>query len=224
MIKLTSDSDKAVALMNVPSLIGAIIGCLYAGPLSDMWCLYCARKRKGLREAEDRLWFFILPGVLSPLGMLLFGIGSDRGWYWPGPYIGLGLIGFGWGSCGDLAISYLIDAYPDIVLESLVGVAVINNLIGMVGAFVTGSWIDSAGVSGSYIAIAVLEVIIIVSTQIRTSLTLDRHHCVHVGLRQAATPSFCVALQHISATQKWSVKLDDHTENRLDVLRSMEMR
>ncbi|KAJ8609370.1 hypothetical protein MRB53_039135 [Persea americana] len=159
-------TDKAVALMNVPSLIGAIIGCLYAGPLSDWWCLYCARRRHGLREAEDRLWFFILPGILSPLGMLLFGIGSDRGWYWPGPYVGLGLIGFGWGSCGDLAISYLIDAYPDIVLESLVGVAVINNLIGMVGAFVTGSWIDSAGVAGSYIAIAVLEVVIIIGTTI----------------------------------------------------------
>lgn len=155
-------TDKAASLMNVPSLIGAIIGCLYAGPLSDWFCLWYARKRGGTRESEDRLYFFILPGIISPVGMLLFGLGSDRGWSWPVPYLGLGFIGFGWGCAGDLAISYLIDSYPDIVLEGLVAVAVINNIIAMIGAFVTQSWLDSAGVSGTYISLAVLDFVIIV--------------------------------------------------------------
>lgn len=150
-------SDKAVGLMNVPSVIGAVIGCLFAGPFSDWFCLWCARKRSGLKEAEDRLWFFVLPGIISPVGMLLFGIGSDRGWRWPVPYLGLGFIGFGWGCAGDLALSYLIDCYPELVMESLVGVAVINNLLAMIFAFVTQDWLDSAGVAGSYIAIAVLD-------------------------------------------------------------------
>ncbi|CCG84161.1 protein of unknown function [Taphrina deformans PYCC 5710] len=155
-------TDKAAGLMNVPSLIGAIIGCLYAGPLSDWFCLWCARRRGGLRESEDRLVFFVLPGLVSPAGMLLFGIGSDRGWHWPVPYLGLGFIGFGWGCAGDLALSYLIDSYPELVLEGLVAVALINNLIAMVGAFVTQSWLDSAGVAGTYISLAVLDFVIII--------------------------------------------------------------
>lgn len=155
-------SDKAASLMNVPSLIGAVIGCLYAGPFSDWFCLWCARKRGGLRESEDRLWFLILPGIISPIGMLLFGIGSQRGWAWPVPYLGLGFIGFGWGSCGDVAISYLIDSYPEIVLEGLVAVGVMNNTIAMIGAFTTQSWLDSAGVEGTFIALAVLDFVIIV--------------------------------------------------------------
>lgn len=150
-------SDKAAGLMNVPSVIGAIIGCFFAGPFSDWFCLWCARKRGGLRESEDRLWFFILPGIISPVGMLLFGIGSDRGWRWPVPYLGLAFIGFGWGCTGDLAISYLIDSYPELVLEGLVGVGVINNLLAMIFAFITQNWLDSAGVSGTYISIAVLD-------------------------------------------------------------------
>lgn len=155
-------SDRAAGLMNVPSLIGAIIGCLFAGPFSDWFCLWCARKRGGISESEDRLWFFALPGIISPLGLLLFGIGSDRGWSWPVPYVGLGFIGFGWGCSGDLAISYLIDSYPEIVLEGLVGVAVINNTIAMVGAFITQAWLDSAGVAGTYISLAVLDFLVIV--------------------------------------------------------------
>jgi hypothetical protein len=61
----------------------------------------------------------------------ILGIRSGQGAQWPDPsaYIGLGLIGFGWGCAGDLSMAYLMDAYPEIVLEGMVGVAVINNTI-----------------------------------------------------------------------------------------------
>ena len=41
----------------------------------------------------------------TPVG-LLFGIGSNDGWSWPVPYIGLGFIGFGWGGAEDLSIDF----------------------------------------------------------------------------------------------------------------------
>lgn len=70
---------------------------------------------------------------------MLFGIGSGDGWQWskgnPGAYIGLGLIGFGWGCAGDLSMAYLMDAYPDTILEGMVGVAVINNTLAMIFTF-----------------------------------------------------------------------------------------
>jgi hypothetical protein len=51
------------------------------------------------------------------------------------PYVGLGMIGFGWGCAGDLSMAYLMDAYPEMVLEGMVGVAVINNTLACIFTF-----------------------------------------------------------------------------------------
>ena len=68
---------------------------------------------------------------------MLFGIGSAKGMPWPAPYVGLGMIGFGWGCAGDLSMAYLVDCYPDMVLEGMVGVAVINNSLAAIFTFTT---------------------------------------------------------------------------------------
>lgn len=46
------------------------------------------------------------------------------------------MIGFGWGCAGDLSMAYLMDAYPDMVLEGMVGVATINNSLACIFTFV----------------------------------------------------------------------------------------
>ncbi|CAN8104857.1 unnamed protein product [Discula destructiva] len=149
-------TDGEVGNMNIPTLIGAVIGCLVAGWGSDWFMLWFTRRRGGIMEAESRLWLMILPTIIFPTGMFLFGIGSGEGWAWPVPYVGLGFIGFGYGCAGDLSMAYLIDAYPEMVLEGMVGVAVINNTIGMVFSFITSPWMDSQGVTKTFIAAGVL--------------------------------------------------------------------
>ena len=89
--------DAAVGLMNVPSIIGAFLGCMYGGYCSDVFVMWMAERNNGVREAEQRLWFLLPCGCISAVGMWLFGIGTARGWTWPAPYVGLGFIGFGWG-------------------------------------------------------------------------------------------------------------------------------
>ncbi|WPH00637.1 Hypothetical protein R9X50_00346700 [Acrodontium crateriforme] len=152
-------SDAAVSIMNVPTLIGAIIGCIYGGWFSDVFVRWMAKRpgRNGISEAEDRLWLLLPSALLNPAGLILFGIGSGEGWLWPRPYVGLGLIGFGWGCAGDLSMAYLMDAYPDMVLEGMVGVAVVNNLMACVFTFVASIWISASGLSNTFIAIGVLS-------------------------------------------------------------------
>jgi MFS family permease len=156
--------DAGVGLMNVPCLIGAVLGCFYGGYLSDRFMIWFAKRNGGIREAEHRLWFLYPLAVISPLGMLLFGIGTGRGWSWPGPYVGLGLIGFGWGCTGDLSMAYLMDAYPEMVLEGMVGVSVINNSIACILTFTAGLWLDSQGVQDTFIVIAALDFIFVMTT------------------------------------------------------------
>ncbi|PBP22140.1 major facilitator superfamily transporter [Diplocarpon rosae] len=154
----------ATGLMNVPCIIGVVVGCFWGGFLSDRFVLWMAKRRNGIREAEDRLWMMAPCLVCSPGGMLLFGMGSVDGWDWPVPYVGLGLIGFGWGCAGDLSMSYLMDAYPGIVLEGMVGVAVINNSIGYIFAFTASKWLLYSGVRNCFIVLSVLDFFFIALT------------------------------------------------------------
>lgn len=149
-------TDGEVGNMNIPTVIGAVIGCLVAGWGSDWFTIWFTRRRGGIMEAESRLWLMALPTLVFPAGMFLFGIGSGLGWGWPAPYVGLGFIGFGYGCAGDLSMAYLVDAYPEMVLEGMVGVAVINNTIGMIFSFVTSPWMDADGVLYTFVAAGVL--------------------------------------------------------------------
>ncbi|KAE8441710.1 hypothetical protein EG329_004539 [Mollisiaceae sp. DMI_Dod_QoI] len=150
-------SDVGSGLMNIPTLIGAIIGCFWGGYLSDRFVYWMAERRNGIREAEDRLWMMYPCAIISPAGMLLFGIGTAYGWSWPPCYVGLGLIGFGWGCAGDLSMAYLMDAYPEMVLEGMVGVSVINNSLAMVFTFTASDWLAASGTRDCFIGIAVLD-------------------------------------------------------------------
>lgn len=156
--------DVGVGLMNLPCLIGAVLGCIYGGYFSDVFMIWMAKRNGGVREAEHRLWFLFPLAIISPLGMLLFGIGTGQSWAWPGPYIGLGLIGFGWGCTGDLSMAYLMDAYPEMVLEGMVGVAVINNSIACILTFTASLWLDSQGVQNTFIVIAALDCFFVLTT------------------------------------------------------------
>lgn len=79
--------DVAVAIMNVPTLIGAVIGCIYGGWFSDYFVQWMAKRRGGISEAEDRLWLMFPSAIINPAGLMLFGIGSGKGMSWPAPYV-----------------------------------------------------------------------------------------------------------------------------------------
>ena len=157
-------SDVGSGLMNIPTLIGAIIGCFWGGYLSDRFVLFMAKRRGGIQEAEDRLWMMYPVAIISPAGMLIFGIGTAYGWSWPPCYTGLGLIGFGWGCAGDLSMAYLMDAYPDMVLEGMVGVSVVNNTLGCIFTFTASDWLAASGVRDCFIAISVLDFVFVMLT------------------------------------------------------------
>lgn len=150
-------SETGVAIMNVATLIGAIIGCIMSGILSDYHVLWLARRNNGRMEPEFRLYLLFITLVISPLGLIMFGVGADKTWPWQAVYVGLGFIGVGWGSIGDTAMSYLMDAYPEIVIQGMVGVSIINNTLACVFTFVCSYWLDGAGTANTYIVLAVID-------------------------------------------------------------------
>jgi len=150
-------SDMAVGIMNLPCLIGAFIGCVYGAWFSDWFVLWCARRNGGIREAETRLWCLLPVAFISPAGMFMLGIATERGYPWPVSYVGMGLIGFGWGCCGDLSMSYLVDCYPEMVLEGMVGVSLINNNLACIFSFVVDYWMEAIGPQNTFVSVGILE-------------------------------------------------------------------
>lgn len=150
-------SETGVAVMNVATLVGAVIGCIMSGVISDKHVLWLAKRNNGVFEPEYRLYLLFSTMIISPVGLIMFGVGADRSW--PGwvVYGGLALIGFGWGSVGDTAMSYLMDCYPEIVIQGMVGVSIINNTLACIFTFVCSLWLDSAGTQNTYIALAVID-------------------------------------------------------------------
>lgn len=61
-------------------------------------------------------------------------------------------------------MSYLADCYPDMILEGMVGVAVINNSIALLFTFCTGIWMDTQTLSQVFIAIGVLSFVFFMTT------------------------------------------------------------
>lgn len=154
-------SETGVAVMNVATLIGAVVGCFMAGVLSDKQVLWMAKRNNGVMEPEYRLWLLFITLIISPVGLIMFGVGADKTWPWQLIYVGLGFIGFGWGSIGDTAMSYLMDCYPEIVIQGMVGVSIINNTLACIFTFVCSLWLDHAGTTNTYIALAVIDFVTI---------------------------------------------------------------
>ena len=54
-------------------------------------------------------------------------------------------------------MAYLEDCYPDMVLEGIVGVAVINNTIEMIFTFAATPWFTASGTLNTWIAVGTLS-------------------------------------------------------------------
>lgn len=59
------------------------------GSLSDWLVLFLARRNKGYKEPEMRLWALSLPLVLAGLGYFIYGWGATAGSHWITIAIGL---------------------------------------------------------------------------------------------------------------------------------------
>ena len=75
-------SPLAVGFLNFALLVGALIGLLTAGPLSDWMSMKLTRRNKGVREPEMRLPTMIPYVMLMILGNFLVAFGYKEHWSW----------------------------------------------------------------------------------------------------------------------------------------------
>ncbi|RMZ81716.1 hypothetical protein DV737_g2418, partial [Chaetothyriales sp. CBS 132003] len=72
-------TPEQIGLLGLPAFIGTLLAALICGPLSDWMILRMARRNGGIYEPEMRLWMILAFIPFMAAGLLMFGIGVDKG-------------------------------------------------------------------------------------------------------------------------------------------------
>ncbi|QLI64579.1 uncharacterized protein G6M90_00g027220 [Metarhizium brunneum] len=145
-----------VGLMNVAPFIGTFPGIFLGGWMNDKSIVWLARRNGGIYEPEMRLWLALPMAVITPAGILMCGVGLAYGSPWPLVAVGYGIFGFGLVVAGDIALSYAMDCYHDIIGNALVGVIFTRNAFSVVVLFALTPWISGMGLRNVHILVSVL--------------------------------------------------------------------
>ncbi|KIW62603.1 hypothetical protein PV04_10763 [Phialophora macrospora] len=145
-----------LGLTRFGTIIGTLIALVLSGPLSDKVANAMARRNHGIREAEHRLPLFTLGLIVMPGACLIFGLCAAYQTHWIGVVFGEGLSSFGYAFTSELAMSYVVDCYRPVAIESMVGVVVIRNFYGFALTFAISPWLAASGVRNVSIALAVI--------------------------------------------------------------------
>lgn len=99
------------------AIIGAAIGIFCGGYLGDKTADFFTKRNGGIREPEMRLPAIIFSLISTPLSLILYGVGIQKGLHWMCPTVGLALLNFSVVQATNVALVYTIDAYRPIAGE-----------------------------------------------------------------------------------------------------------
>jgi MFS family permease len=100
---------------------------------------------KGRREPEFRLYAIIIPAIIGPMGILLFGFMIAETRPWLEPAVGYAMQGFGVTAISNIVVTYLVDSYLPLAAEAMVILFVLKGVIGAVLILYTINWVEVAG-------------------------------------------------------------------------------
>lgn len=99
------------SLTYVGPLIGSVIGGPLCGRLTDYLSFYLSKRNDGVFEPEMRLPMVTFPMLATIPGLIMFGVGIDRGYHWIVIVIGSSLVAVGLSAIPSALQPYLLDSY-----------------------------------------------------------------------------------------------------------------
>ncbi|KAK7181442.1 hypothetical protein DPSP01_008674 [Paraphaeosphaeria sporulosa] len=152
--------EEKTGYMYSGAFIGALIGFILCGLVSDWSARFLTRLNHGVYEPEFRM-FLVLPQlVLGCAGLYGFGFtGGDPykyGWFWPDFFFALEVAGM---VCGAVASAlYIVDAHRDMSVEGFTCLLVFKNIFSFALTFKGFEWIQRGKVRPVFTAIASVQV------------------------------------------------------------------
>ncbi|EME79870.1 uncharacterized protein MYCFIDRAFT_13265, partial [Pseudocercospora fijiensis CIRAD86] len=110
---------------HVAGWIGAMFALWFGGKLLDLSWLH----RRLKTGPPRRLVGLVVPGLLAPPGLLIYGILIAKRRFWVGPAFGYLLHSFGFNTVGNVVVTYNVDCYRELTAEAMVTLFIIRNII-----------------------------------------------------------------------------------------------
>ncbi|KAF2220357.1 major facilitator superfamily domain-containing protein [Elsinoe ampelina] len=149
-------SNSQIGLFWIAPLIGAIIGAIYSGTVTDRFVLLDVQSKPWIQRAEFRLWSCLPAAIIFPAGLMLYGIGAARGMAWIVLFVGGGLIGFGLSVGGSVSMAYTLDCYKEIDTQAITTIILIRNVVGFAITWAIQPWINNMGKQNAFIVVGCL--------------------------------------------------------------------
>ncbi|KAK6430289.1 hypothetical protein LTR95_013557 [Oleoguttula sp. CCFEE 5521] len=144
------------------AFIGALLGFLLAGVLSDSSAKWMTRLNKGIYEPEFRLVLVIPQLIFGCAGLYGFGITSSNtpvyGWFWPDFFFALEVMGMVLGAVASAL--YIVDAHREIAIEAFTCLLVFKNIFSFGLTYSGYGWLVKNGVKPVFMAISSVQVVI----------------------------------------------------------------
>jgi MFS family permease len=139
-----------LGLISISGFIGSALALFFGGKLIDVISNRVTASRGGRREPEYRLYAIIIPAIIGPMGILLFGLEIAERKPWVGIAFGYGMQGFGLTAISNVVVTYAVDSYLPLAGEALVVVFVLRGITGTVLALYSFNWIGASGEKNAF--------------------------------------------------------------------------
>lgn len=146
-----------LGLFSVSSFIGILVSWPIAGPLTDLLSRWMRKYNNGVHKPEHRLPALILPFLICPVGLIVFGYTVSQKQNYVRPAVGSAISSAGLTLVPSVMLSYVVDSYPKTSGEALVLVNMSKNVVAFGLAKGAYSWMAMEGVAKMFYEFAGIE-------------------------------------------------------------------
>ncbi|KAF1983884.1 MFS general substrate transporter [Aulographum hederae CBS 113979] len=137
-------------LINIPGLIGNIVGSFTGGWMVDRYSDWRAKKNNGVFQPETRLVLVIIPILIAPAGCLLFGYGVQNVMHWTTLFFGYGMVAVGLTAVPVIGMTYVSDCYYPVAPDALLLVNGLKNVVAFGFLYGVVPWVTEVGYVDSF--------------------------------------------------------------------------
>lgn len=101
-------------MLSISGYIGSVLAFFIGGKLIDLIATRMTRINEGRREPEYRLPAIIIPAVIGPMGVLIFGLCVAHKTTWVGAAFGYAMQGFGLTAVANVVVTFAVDGYQPV--------------------------------------------------------------------------------------------------------------
>jgi len=186
-------NEVQTGYMYAGPVIGAVLGFVLAGLLSDPSARWLTKRNNGIYEPEFRLILVVPQLIFGCAGLYGFGITAANtvkyGWFWPDFFFALVVMGMVLGAVASAL--YIVDAHREIAVEGFTCLLVFKNIFSFGLTFSGYDWLVGGGIKPVFMAIASVQVVVCCATLVLCKYLVVKFrpwetnaNCCHRYLRQ----------------------------------------